>query len=96
MPFNHDRKTYGVKLIMDRLPNQKSVNELRLVPVPSQVDDWLLQVKVMGDDIRLREGKEEYDKWKDGETKEAEERRLWHVQQEQIIKLKELGEKRRK
>jgi hypothetical protein len=44
----------------------------------------------------LREGKEEYDKWKDGETKEAEERRLWHVQQEQIIKLKELGEKRRK
>jgi hypothetical protein len=51
-------------ITLERLGGQRSINEIRTIPAPSQLDDWLLYNKLMGDDIRAREGDVVYSKWK--------------------------------
>lgn len=81
-----------MRLILDQVKGQVCLDDLLSIPSPSQLDDWLLYNKVMGDDIRLREGDIVYSQWKLAEEQEEQARVEWHRREADHDKfLRELG-----
>ncbi|KAI1340588.1 hypothetical protein F5Y15DRAFT_379175 [Xylariaceae sp. FL0016] len=69
--------TYRLELTLERVTEQKSFEELRKVPKPSQLDDWNLYEKLEGDKIRLLQGETSYLEWKLKRQEEKIDREDW-------------------
>jgi hypothetical protein len=69
--------------VLDPAEDQMSMEELFHIPSPSQLDEWELYTRVMGDDIRTQEGGAVYHQWKFAEEQEEKARKEWHNQQDQ-------------
>ncbi|KAI1457595.1 PUA-like domain-containing protein [Annulohypoxylon moriforme] len=75
-----DSKTnlYRLELTLERSPDQKkSLDEIRKIPRPSQLDDWNLYEKLEGDKIKLLQGETTYLEWKLRRQEENIEREDW-------------------
>ncbi|KAI1212932.1 PUA-like domain-containing protein [Annulohypoxylon truncatum] len=78
--FRQDSKTgaYRLELTLERMPDQKkSLEEIRKIPRPSQLDDWNLYEKLEGDKIKLLQGETTYLEWKLRRQEENIEREDW-------------------
>lgn len=69
-----DPKTQKLSLLLKRLETQPSLDELRKIPAPSQVDDFLLCNKIREAGIRTRGGDEACKKWIMDIEKNADEK----------------------
>ncbi|KAI1096396.1 PUA-like domain-containing protein [Rostrohypoxylon terebratum] len=74
-----DSKTnsYRLELTLERIPNQKSLEEIGKIPRPSQLDDWNLYEKLEGDKVKLIQGEATYLEWKLRRQEENIEREDW-------------------
>ncbi|KAI0902311.1 hypothetical protein F4806DRAFT_490783 [Annulohypoxylon nitens] len=74
-----DSKTnsYRLELTLERMPVQKSLEEIGKIPRPSQLDDWNLYEKLEGDKIKLLQGEATYLEWKLRRQEENIEREDW-------------------
>lgn len=80
---------YTLRLIIDRLPNQKPMEEITIIPRPSQLDDWNLYEQLERGQIRKTEGKTKFDVWTAGRKVERGERDQFHRNRELKISLRE-------
>ena len=74
-----DKNIYRCVITLERVPGQLPFDEVRTIPTPSQLDDWLLYLRLMGDNIRAREGDVAHSQWKslgDQQEKARQMRRL--------------------
>ncbi|KAI0603472.1 PUA-like domain-containing protein [Biscogniauxia sp. FL1348] len=69
--------TYRLELTLERVPEQRSFEELRKIPKPSQLDDWNLYEKLEGDKIKLLRGETSYLEWKLQRQEEKIDREDW-------------------
>ncbi|CAJ2506423.1 Uu.00g005530.m01.CDS01 [Anthostomella pinea] len=69
--------TYRLELTMERVPDQKSFDEIRGVPKPSQLDDWNLYEKLEGDKIKILQGDSNYLEWKLTRQEDKVDREEW-------------------
>ncbi|KAI0145708.1 hypothetical protein F4776DRAFT_607617 [Hypoxylon sp. NC0597] len=75
-----DNKTglYRLELTLERVPDQKmSLEDLKGIPRPSQLDDWNLYEKLEGDKIKLLQGEASYLEWKLRRQEEKIDREDW-------------------
>ncbi|KAI1414694.1 PUA-like domain-containing protein [Hypoxylon sp. FL1857] len=75
-----DSKTglYRLELTLERVPDQnKSLEEIKSIPRPSQLDDWNLYEKLEGDKIKLVQGETSYLEWKLRRQEEKIDREDW-------------------
>ncbi|OTA95702.1 hypothetical protein M434DRAFT_393558 [Hypoxylon sp. CO27-5] len=75
-----DSKTglYRLELTLERVPDQKmSLEDLKSIPRPSQLDDWNLYEKLEGDKIKLVQGEASYLEWKLRRQEEKIDREGW-------------------
>ena len=77
-----EKDIYRCVITLERLGGQTSFTEIRTIPTPSQLDDWLLYNKLMGDDIRAREGDVAYNKWKTLEDQQGKARDMRRIREE--------------
>lgn len=69
---------YRLELTLEHVPGQKkSLEEIKLVPRPSQLDDWNLYEKLEGDKIKLLQGDSRYLEWKLRRQEEKINREDW-------------------
>jgi hypothetical protein len=73
---DENKNIYQCRLILERLTGQKSINEVLHYPTPSQLDDWTLYNRIIGENIRARQGDVAYSEWRqfqEAQTFEKEE-----------------------
>lgn len=80
---------FRCQLVLERVSSQTPFNDVLRFPRPSQLDDWVLYEKLIGDHYRKRQGDIQYIKWKDLEEEQRADK-------EQFIKSKALCEGLRK
>ena len=68
---------YQWKVILTRVEGQTSVNELSLVPKPSEMDAWLLHSRIVGEHIRASVGDLGYNKWRTEQDTQMREKEAW-------------------
>ncbi len=51
--------------MLERVPGQKSINDIIAAPAPSQLDDWALYNRIVGEHIRARQGDMGYSEWRE-------------------------------
>lgn len=68
---------YILELTIERARGQKRVEELIDIPTPSQLDEWELYNKMIGGDIRKRNGYAAFDDWEAFQAKEKRDREEW-------------------
>ncbi|KAJ2995967.1 hypothetical protein NUW58_g1130 [Xylaria curta] len=68
---------YRLELTLERATNQRSFNDIRKVPKPSQLDDWNLYEKLEGDKVRWLQGESSYLEWKLKRQEERVDREEW-------------------
>lgn len=78
-------RIYRVRVILERVEGQVPIEELSLTPTPAQLDDWELYHKVMGEDIRARDGFLKYNQWMVRLEQDAKRRREWLLREEQQV-----------
>lgn len=61
------------------------MDELYLIPSPSQRDDWELYNKVLKDEILIREGADRYYQWKHDEEQVEKDRKNWLVTEKSYV-----------
>ncbi|KAI1082282.1 PUA-like domain-containing protein [Whalleya microplaca] len=62
--LDNKTNTHRLELTLERVPDQKHMQELKKIPKPSQLDDWDLYEKLEGDKIKLLQGETSYLEWK--------------------------------
>ncbi|KAH8821746.1 hypothetical protein F5884DRAFT_768954 [Xylogone sp. PMI_703] len=67
-----------LEITLERAPGQTPMEELRRIPLPSQRDDWRQYRRMLGEDIRSREGEIAFKQWKIVQDAEKRERKDWH------------------
>lgn len=77
---------YTLRLTLERLQNQKSMEKIVEIPKPSQLDDWKLYEELESTRVRETEGKAKFDNWLAGRSVERIERTQWRHSRD--IKLK--------
>lgn len=70
-------EVYTLRLTLERLPRQRSMDEILLIPKPSQLDDWLLYEKLERERIRQTQGPVKLDNWTIARDVERLERDHW-------------------
>ncbi|RCI11094.1 hypothetical protein L249_7184 [Ophiocordyceps polyrhachis-furcata BCC 54312] len=71
LKLDEETSIYRVVLTLQRVPEQRPMHKMVLVPLPSQLDDWRLFQKYEGDMVRQKRGEQGFLEWK---TAKAEER----------------------
>lgn len=66
-----------MRLILERVPGQTSINEILHIPRPSQLDDWSLYEKLERERIKQTEGEARLTEWVIARDKERIERGHW-------------------
>lgn len=70
-------EVYTLRLTLERLPRQRSMDEILLIPKPSQLDDWILYEELERDRIRQTQGLVKFDDWTIARDLERLERDQW-------------------
>ena len=78
--IDQENNIYRETLDLVRIDGQKPLAQLKHIPTPSQVDEWIMYLKIVGDDIRDRNGAEGYNEWRDEEKKRLKELCKWDTQ----------------
>jgi len=55
---------YKCRLVLERVTGQKSINDIIVTPTPSQLDDWALYNRIVGEHIRACQGDFAYSEWR--------------------------------
>ncbi|RDA83538.1 hypothetical protein CP532_4480 [Ophiocordyceps camponoti-leonardi (nom. inval.)] len=71
LKLDEETSIYRLVLTLQRAPEQRPMQKMALIPLPSQLDDWRLFQKYEGDMIRQKRGEQGFVEWK---TAKAEER----------------------
>ncbi|RYP56892.1 hypothetical protein DL771_011534 [Monosporascus sp. 5C6A] len=69
--------THRLELTLERVADQKPIEDITGIPKPSQLDDWKLFEKLEGGKIRLTQGEASYLEWKLSRQREMVEREEW-------------------
>lgn len=80
---------FTLRLTLERLPNQKPMEEIAIIPRPSQLDDWTLYEQLERKRIRKTEGKAKLDDWTAGRKVERAERVEWRRSRDHKTMLRE-------
>ncbi|KAE9374716.1 hypothetical protein N431DRAFT_405640 [Stipitochalara longipes BDJ] len=56
---------YKCRLVLERVTGQKSINDIIVTPTPSQLDDWALYTRIVGEHIRATQGDVAYSEWRE-------------------------------
>ncbi|KAI5928556.1 hypothetical protein F4810DRAFT_705495 [Camillea tinctor] len=75
--LDDNANTYRLELTLERVAGQKSFEEVKMIPKPSQLDDWNLYEKLEGDKIKLLRGETSYLEWKLQRQEEKIDREDW-------------------
>ncbi|KAI1106275.1 PUA-like domain-containing protein [Jackrogersella minutella] len=78
--YKQDTKTnvYRLELTLERVPDQKrSLDQIKKIPRPSQLDDWNLYEKLEGDKIKLLQGETNYLEWRLRRQEDKIDREDW-------------------
>lgn len=75
--FDNDISMYKLELTLERAANQRSFEDIRKVPKPSQLDDWALYEKLEGDKVKLMQGESSFLEWKLKRHEEQAEHEEW-------------------
>lgn len=79
--LNIETEVYRLELTLERVKDQqKSMMELELIPTPSELDDWQLYNRFLGEHFRSQEGDVGYSDWKIAEEEQEREREEGHRQ----------------
>ncbi|TAQ88272.1 hypothetical protein B7494_g3369 [Chlorociboria aeruginascens] len=80
--------TYRVEIFLRRIDERDEMSRYQPhnIPSASQLDDWEHYMKMVGNDIRVRDGQVAYTKWKESEEKEKEERAayIWPITKREV------------
>lgn len=87
--LNMVSEVYTLRLTLERLPNQKPMDEITHIPKPSQLDDWNLYEQLERARVRKTEGKTKFDEWTAGRKVERAERAEWRRSKDLKIMLRE-------
>ncbi|KAI0200737.1 hypothetical protein F4808DRAFT_427744 [Astrocystis sublimbata] len=82
--FDSSANQYRLELTLERAAGQRSFEDVRKVPKPSQLDDWSLYEKLEGDKVKLLQGELSYLEWKLKQQEEKADREAW--QRAQLFK----------
>lgn len=82
LKLNLANDLYTIRLTLERLPNQIPLQEIAVIPKPSQLDDWNLYEQLECDQIRHTEGQVRFDDWTVARDVERFERDLWRRNRE--------------
>ncbi|KAH8683180.1 PUA-like domain-containing protein [Tricladium varicosporioides] len=75
---NPHTNTYRLKLTLKRCEGQLPFEQLQIIPLPSQMDEWEMYNKLVDKDFRACYGDEaDYASWKDNQEAEKREKRVW-------------------
>lgn len=80
---------YTLRLTLERLQHQESMESIVDIPKPSQLDDWNLYEELESTRIRETEGKAKFDSWIAGRSVEGIERTQWRHTRDVKIKRRE-------
>jgi len=83
--LDETKNVYRCTIMLERSTSQKPFAEVLRLPRPSQVDDWNLYKKLLGEEYRTCEGETAFEKWADLEEEQQTEK-------EQFIKASALKE----
>ena len=77
-----NQDVYKCRLVLERVTGQRSINDIIVAPLPSQLDDWALYNRIVGEHIRARQGDVAYSEWMflEGQTMAKEE----HIQRKEL------------
>ncbi|ETS06369.1 hypothetical protein M419DRAFT_4649 [Trichoderma reesei RUT C-30] len=70
-------RLHRIVVTLERISKQPSMTELARIPLPSQMDDWLLFEKHEGEMIRQHRGEQSFLEWKLMKAQERMDRRQW-------------------
>lgn len=91
LKLNMASDTYTLRLTLERLSNQRSMDNIVEVPKPSQLDHWRLYEELESTRIRETEGKAKLDDWIAGRSVERIERTQWRYSRNSTVKHQEQG-----
>ncbi|PVH78591.1 hypothetical protein DL98DRAFT_239405 [Cadophora sp. DSE1049] len=83
--LDETKNVYRCTIMLERSTSQKPFAEVLRLPKPSQLDDWELYKKLMGEEYRKREGEPAFEKWMDLEEEQQADK-------EQFVKSRALQE----
>jgi hypothetical protein len=64
MKLDINTDLHRLELVLESAPGQISMQAIRLIPTPSQVDDWCLYERIEGDKIKALHGEASYLEWR--------------------------------
>lgn len=75
-------------ITLERLGGQTPMQELSRIPLPSQLDDWYQYMRMLGEDIRSREGEVAFHQWNIAQETERKKNADWRKDREfkEVIK----------
>ncbi|KAL6867938.1 hypothetical protein J3F83DRAFT_761322 [Trichoderma novae-zelandiae] len=74
---NPQTRLHRIIVTLERIPDQPNMTGLAKIPLPSQMDDWLLYEKFEGEMIRQHRGEQSFLDWKLMKAQERMEQRQW-------------------
>ncbi|PTB67298.1 hypothetical protein BBK36DRAFT_1167704 [Trichoderma citrinoviride] len=74
---NPQTRLHRIVVTLERISEQPSMTELAKIPLPSQMDDWLLFKRYEGEMIRQHRGEQSFLDWKLMKAQERMDRRQW-------------------
>ncbi|KAH7393332.1 PUA-like domain-containing protein [Cadophora sp. MPI-SDFR-AT-0126] len=83
--LDETKNVYRCTIMLERSTSQKLLAEILRLPKPSQLDEWRLYRKLIGEEYRKREGESAFEKWTDLEEEQQAEK-------EQFLKARALRE----
>lgn len=75
--INEDENVYCCTLILDRVPGQKSFNDVLRVPYPSQMDDWKYYCEMVSASWTRKGKGPGYSKWFEDHEQQQKEKQEW-------------------
>lgn len=80
---------YTLRLTLERISGQRSMDDVMKIPKPSDLDDWKLYEQLERDRIRDTEGKVRFDDWSNTRNAEKLERDYWRYSREFKIRVRD-------
>ncbi|KAL8381454.1 hypothetical protein RB595_005630 [Gaeumannomyces hyphopodioides] len=77
--LNEDIEVYRLALVLERVPGQRSMEDLKVVPKPSQLDDWRLYERLEGEKLKSMVGRKNFLAWKTKKVKDKLEYEQWLI-----------------
>ncbi|TLS23041.1 uncharacterized protein PpBr36_06073 [Pyricularia pennisetigena] len=77
--LDEDTEIYRLALVLERVPEQMPLEELRSIPKPSQLDDWKVYESFEADRLKSSRGHMNFLAWKNRKMRDKLEHEQWLV-----------------